>query len=54
MPLLDAVADPVVAHIDGLGSLLLDCLVGDAHSARVVSDERSGLLGVAEVIEGVA
>jgi hypothetical protein len=48
LALADAVADPIKAHIDGFGSLLLNCVVGNTHGAFVVSLDSCDWLGVAE------
>ena len=39
-----SVADPVVAHVDGFGTLLLDCFVDDAFSKSIVSLDGRGRL----------
>ena len=52
--LLDAVLNPVVAHVNGLKSLESDCVVGDAVGNGVVCDHRGGLLRVTEICESVA
>ena len=49
--LLDAVLDPVEAHVDCLGATLLHGLVGDSGCTRVVSLHRSGALWVTHVDE---
>ena len=54
VPGLDSVANPVVAHVDGFGSLEADGVVCDAFGGGVVGDHGGGVLGVAEVGEGVA
>jgi hypothetical protein len=46
------VAYPVKAHVDGLGSFLLDGVVGDARGSGVVSGNRSRQLFVPEFFEG--
>lgn len=52
--LVDAILDPVVAHVDGTGSLLLDSIVGDTDGCGVVGVDECGCLGVAHVEEGLS
>jgi hypothetical protein len=47
LALADTVANPVKAHVNGLGSFLLDSVVGDAGGSAVVSLDWGGGLGVA-------
>ena len=47
LALADTVADPVKAHVNGLGSFLLDSVVGDAGGGAVVGLDWGGGLGVA-------
>ena len=54
LTLLDAVADPVEAHIHGFGSTLLDVVVADSGGARIVNLDRGGWLGPAQFLEGRA
>ena len=54
LTLLDAVADPVKAHVHGFGSLLLNGFVGDAAGCTVVGDHGGWWLGVAQFFEGNA
>lgn len=49
-----AVADPVVAHGDGLRATLLDGVGADAVRALIVCDYRGSTLGVAEVRESLS
>ena len=51
---LDSVSDPVVSHVDGLGSLQSDFVVCNVVCCGVVGDHRGGLLRVSKVCEGVA
>jgi hypothetical protein len=44
-----AVADPIKAHVDGFGALLLDGIVDDTFGAGVVGLNGSGWLWVAEI-----
>ncbi len=46
--LVNAVAQPVKSHVDGLGSLGLYRVVGHAHGTFIVAKDESGWLGVAE------
>ena len=39
LALADAVAEPVVPHVDGLGLSDFDRVVGEAHGCRVVADD---------------
>ena len=36
LALIDAVADPIESHINGLGAALFDCVIGDAFCHLVV------------------
>ena len=47
LALTDAVADPVVAHVDGYGAALFDCVIGDAGCCAVVDFDMRGELGMA-------
>ena len=49
--LSDAITDPMEAHVDGLGPLLLDAVGGNADGARVVAHDDGGSLGIAHVGE---
>ena len=49
-----SVADPVVAHVDGFGTLEMDRVVGEANGSRVVGDYGGGGLRVAEVCKSEA
>ena len=51
MRLSDAITDPMEAHVDGLGPLLLDAVGGNADGARVVAHDDGGSLGIAHVGE---
>ena len=53
LALLDAVLEPVEAHVDGLGTTLFDCAVHDALCAFVVGLDGSGGLGMAKLALGV-
>jgi len=48
------ITDPIEAHVDGLGSLLFDGIVGDTASRAVVRDNGSRALGMAHFFEGNA
>ena len=45
--LVDSVPDPVEPHVDGLGALEFDVVVGDAAGGRVVDLNGSRWLGIA-------
>ena len=47
-----AISCPIVSHVDGFGSFLLDRVVGDAGSRTVVGDGDSGRLGPSEFFKG--
>ena len=47
LALADAITDPIKAHIDGFGSLLLDGVSCNATGSIVVGRHRSGWLGMA-------
>ena len=49
MPLVDAVLDPMVPHVDGLAAFDFGCAVGDSSSGDIVVDDMGRFLGVAEV-----
>ena len=51
LALADTIANPVEAHVDRFGALLLDGVVGDAGSSAVVGLEGRRRLGVAEFFE---
>ena len=53
LALLDAVLEPVEAHVDGLGTTLFDCAVHDALCAFVVGLDGSGRLRMAKFDEGL-
>ena len=48
LALADAVANPVKAHIDGLGAFLFDSVIGNASCSAVVCYNGCGRLGMAE------
>ena len=52
--LLDAVTDPVKAHVNGFGSLLFEAGVSKADSRRVVDLDRGGWLGMSHFLEANA
>ena len=52
--LSDAIADPVVTHVNCFGATLFYCLVGDSNSKCVVTDEWCGCLRIAQVGQRVA
>lgn len=54
LALADAIADPIEAHVNGFGALLLHGVVGDAGSGAVVSDNGRGWLRMAEFFEADA
>jgi hypothetical protein len=49
--LADAIADPIKAHVDGLGVFLLDGILGQASGGGVVGLEWRGWLFVSEFLE---
>ena len=51
LALADAVAKPIVPHVNGLGPFLLHGVVGDADGGAVVRDDGSWRLGVAKFLE---
>jgi hypothetical protein len=51
LALASTVADPIEAHVDGFGSLLLDSVVGDTGCSGIVSGNRSWGLLMAEFFE---
>ena len=54
LALLDAVTDPVEAHIEGLGHFLGDGGVGDAHGALVITIEWSRRLDMSEIFQDLS
>jgi hypothetical protein len=52
--LLNAVANPIEAHIHGFGSLLFDGFVGDTTGGAVAGNHRSRRLWVAQFVESDA
>jgi hypothetical protein len=52
LALADAVADPIEAHVNGFGALLLDSVIGNAHGTFIVSLDGCGGLGVAKLCKG--
>ncbi len=46
LALSNAVADPMPAHVDGLATLLLDGIVGQADGACIVAENGGGRLWV--------
>jgi hypothetical protein len=54
LALADAVADPVEAHVNGLGAFLFDGVVGDAGGGAVIGLYGGGRLGVAEFFKASA
>ena len=51
LALVDAVSDPVKAHVNGFGAALLHCVVGDPGGAGVICLDGSGLLRMAHAVE---
>ena len=49
-----AVADPIEAHIDCLGSTLLHFVIDDSKADFVVGLNRGGWLGVSKFMQGLA
>ena len=49
-----AVTDPIKTHVDGLGTNLLACAIGNARGGFIVGLHGSGGLGMAEFVECVA
>jgi len=47
LALTDAVADSVIAHVDGFGTALFDCVIGNAGCCAVVGFDTRGKLGMA-------
>jgi hypothetical protein len=50
--LAHAVADPVEAHVDGFGSLLLDSVIGDARRSAIIGLQGRWRLGMPEFFKG--
>ena len=48
LALANSVADPMEAHVDGLGAVELDTVIGHADSAGIVAENECRWLGVAE------
>lgn len=46
--LADTVAHPIISHVDCLGALLFDGVVGNSGGSAIVGDHGGGWLGVAE------
>jgi len=51
LALADSIADPIVAHVDGLGAFLFDSVVRDADGSAVVGGDGSGWLGPIELLQ---
>ena len=51
LALADSVADPIETHIDCLGALLFDGVVGNAGSSAIVGNDGRGRLRMAELFE---
>jgi hypothetical protein len=49
--LVDPISDPVEAHVDGFGSALFDCTIGDPRGTQVVSLDGGGGLWMAHINE---
>ena len=49
-----AILEPVMVHVDGLGSFLFDCVVGESRAGRVVGLDGRGRLRVTKFFEGSA
>ena len=49
--LFDAVANPIEPHVDCLGPLLFDSVVGYARGGGVISNDRGGRLGMSQFFE---
>jgi hypothetical protein len=45
LALTDAVADPVIAHVNGFGAALFDCIIGNAGCCAVVGFDTRGRWG---------
>ena len=50
LALSDAVFDPIEAHVDGLGVLLLDGVIANAGGGAIVRLDGSGRLGMPEFL----
>ena len=46
------IADPMISHVDRLGALETDGIIGETNGGGVVRDDWSGRLWVPEVCEG--
>ena len=51
LALVDTVADPIKAHVDGFRAALLDSVVGNPSGTGIVCLDGSGVLRVAHVFE---
>jgi len=51
LALTHAIADPIKAHVDGFGLLLLDCVIGDATGSAVVHLEWCGWLHMPQFLQ---
>jgi hypothetical protein len=54
LALTNAVPDPIVSHIHGLGAALLDAVISNAAVGAIVGDDRGWRLGVAKFVQGDA
>lgn len=52
LALIDMIANPLEAHVNGLGLALFDGIVGNAGGAEVVCLNMDGTLPVAHVVQG--
>ena len=52
LTLVDPVSDPIKSHVNGLGTSLLDGVIGNARSTGIVSLDEGCLLGMACVFQG--
>ena len=54
MALLDAILDPMVAHVDGFAAADLGGAIGNFPSRVVVVDEKGGALRVTKIFKSLA
>ena len=54
LPLLDTTANPIKTHVDGLGALLFDFVVGESFGSSVVGFQGSRWLWMTEFGEAYA
>lgn len=49
-----SVTEPMISHVNGSGSALLDCVLDKSEGSSVVERDRSGRLGMVEFLKGYA